>query len=67
MIKTKYHHPTIEICRKCNGTGHTHTFAPDDYREEYPIKQSCELCLGSGRVIVSKKIETKIEAFQIIN
>lgn len=64
MEYTKHQHKKIEVCKKCNGFGFVITYAQNDYKEEFPLETNCGLCSGSGRVWVSKKIVTMVEAFK---
>lgn len=63
----KHIHPSIEICRECGGTGDKYYFAENDYREENLIRRDCCICDGAGRVVISKEIITKVEAFSRTN
>jgi len=66
MITNRYLHPTVEICRSCEGTGELIKFPVWDYLcQTDAIKEICKTCEGSGRVIVSKKIEVTVEPFRI--
>jgi len=65
MEKTKYQHPTIELCKTCEGTGIRYVFPLlDMLNQTEPEVQTCATCNGSGRVLVSKVIKTKIEPFK---
>ena len=65
MKTNRYMHPTVEICRTCEGTGHLVTFPVwDILRNTEAIIETCTMCEGSGRVVVSKKIEVTVEAFK---
>lgn len=67
MTHKRYQHKTIELCRDCAGKGYVIYFDEYDFKEENPLKKTCTTCQGSGRVLVSKKIETTIEPFNSIN
>lgn len=65
MITHRYMHPTIEICRKCEGIGRLIEFPIWDVLKQTEAEiKTCELCEGSGRVVVSKKIEVTVVAFK---
>lgn len=62
MIKNKYIHPRIEVCRNCQGTGSIILVSENQNDDNKII--TCELCAGTGRVIISKKIEITIKPFK---
>ena len=64
MIYKRYRHPTIELCRKCDGTGVDYTYHEYDRLRMEPTAVTCSTCEGTGRVIVSKKIEVTVEPFK---
>jgi DnaJ-class molecular chaperone len=60
----RYIHKHIELCTKCEGEGIRYIFAKYDLLHQEPIRITCEVCEGSGRVYVSKKTEITVEAFK---
>ena len=65
MIYNRFKHPVIEICTKCDGTGLGYIYQEHDVHRMEPTEVTCTTCEGSGRVIVSKKIEVTVEPFKI--
>ncbi|NCB67460.1 MAG: hypothetical protein EOM47_01255 [Bacteroidia bacterium] len=66
MITNRYMHPTVELCRKCDGEGSLIKFPVWDVLcQTEPTIETCDLCEGSGRVKVSKKIEVTVEPFKV--
>lgn len=66
MIKKRYQHPMIELCRDCEGTGIVYIFPEwDIFKQTEPEACTCSLCEGSGRVQVSKQIIITINPFKI--
>ena len=66
MKTNRYLHPTVELCRNCEGSGQLIKFPPwDILHQTDAITETCPICEGSGRVIVSKKIEVTVEPFKI--
>ena len=61
MEKKKYKHAKICICRKCSGTGLCSVYDKEDILQMYPGTVDCDLCNGSGKVLVSSVTTTKIE------
>ncbi len=58
-------HPTIEICKTCNGDGLKYIYHEFDVLHQEPVSiTDCPTCEGSGRVYVSKKIEITVEPFK---
>lgn len=55
MEKKKYIHPHICICRECEGTGKAYSYQTEDVLRLEPTLIKCELCNGTGRVVVRKK------------
>lgn len=64
MVKHKYIHPTIEICKTCSGTGNITIYSEWDLLNQHGEPAECPTCEGSGRVLVSKKIEVTVEPFK---
>lgn len=65
MIKKRYQHPMIELCRICEGTGTISVFPKWDLLNQTdPEVCTCHLCEGSGRVQVSKQIIITINPFK---
>ena len=64
MKTNRYMHPTVELCRDCEGNGITCKFEPWDVLNQQPEEITCPTCEGSGRVVVSKKIEVTVEPFK---
>ncbi|MGL4518431.1 MAG: hypothetical protein ACRCUJ_01665 [Phocaeicola sp.] len=56
----RYKHPRIALCRECKGQGFT-TYL--DQMKDEVIKERCETCAGTGRVIVSGVIEVTVVPF----
>jgi DnaJ-class molecular chaperone len=65
MIKNKFMHPTIELCRTCQGEGSIMVYPKWDRLQQHGEIETCTTCEGSGRVVVSKKIEVTIVPFKI--
>lgn len=64
MIHTRHIHPTVELCKDCEGTGTAYTYPEHDKLRQYPTAVTCTTCEGSGRVLVSKEIEIIVEPFK---
>lgn len=64
MIHKRYQHPTIELCKDCEGTGIAYEYHEHDVLRQEPKAVECITCEGSGRVYVSKKTEITVEAFK---
>lgn len=64
MIRYKYIHPEIEICKTCSGTGDITIYPEWDLLNHHGEAAKCTTCEGSGRVLVSKKIEVTVEPFK---
>lgn len=65
MVTNRYMQPTIELCTKCKGEGVTWEYPDWDklgHTEATP--RTCTTCEGSGRVVVSKKIEVTVIPFK---
>ena len=60
----KHMHPTIEVCKTCNGTGVDYKYHEHDILLQEPTEVTCATCEGSGRVVVSKITITTIVAFK---
>jgi len=60
----RYMHPTIELCRKCGGSGVYYIFHEHDLLNQHPIATQCSACEGSGRVLVSKITVTTVQPFK---
>lgn len=64
MIKRNYVHPHVEICRDCEGRGfNIKETDPLLMGKGETVREPCKLCAGTGRVIISKVVETKILPF----
>lgn len=62
---TRYtQHPTIELCRRCSGSGTHYTYDNDDILNQKPIPEQCPTCNGTGRVIVSKTTTITVKPFK---
>lgn len=64
MTTNRYIHGVVEICRDCGGHGKRTQYPQWDRLHQHPSTLVCELCEGTGRVIVSKKIEVTVVAFK---
>jgi len=64
MEHKRYMHPTIELCKICEGTGVNHKFHEHDLLNQHPETIQCETCEGSGRVLVSKITVITVESFK---
>jgi len=64
MQHLRYQHPTIELCKDCKSAGIMYTYHKYDILRQEPIAKTCTTCEGSGRVVVSKKIEVTVEPFK---
>ena len=64
--KTTYEHPKIKLCPVCNGSEIEYNFHPYDLLHADPIQSTCSSCLGTGRVVESKEIITRVESFDPI-
>lgn len=64
MTTNRYMHATVELCRDCSGWGKKTIYQQWDRLHQHPNDVVCELCEGSGRVVVSKKIEVTVVAFK---
>lgn len=66
MIKKSYVYPHVELCRNCEGKGFNMVdTAPILMGKGEIVKESCTVCEGTGRVIVSRIIETTVIPFDI--
>lgn len=63
MEKKRYTQPHICICRKCEGTGKTYSYQPEDVLRLEPILIECDLCNGVGRVVVRKETTITITPY----
>lgn len=64
MIKKRYKHPAIALCRQCGGKGIVDDFPKEDiFRQMDSFRDVCPLCKGSGRVIVSAEVLITIVAY----
>lgn len=64
MIYNRYQHATIELCHDCKGEGLRAFYEPYDILQMNPEIKTCPTCEGSGRVVVSKKIEITVIPFK---
>ncbi|HLP03834.1 MAG TPA: hypothetical protein VK152_00255 [Paludibacter sp.] len=65
MTKKSYSHPTVELCRDCEGKGLKYLrHDKDPYSKLDPEVILCPTCNGSGRVVVSKEIITTVKPFK---
>lgn len=65
-IKRRYEHPHAELCRKCGGKGFNMIDKePILMGKGEIVKEDCTVCGGTGRVIVSRVIETTVIPFDI--
>ena len=64
MITNRYQHPTVELCRTCQGDGEVIKYPNWDVLHQHGETEMCETCEGTGRVIVSKKIEVTVIPFK---
>lgn len=64
MITNRYIHPTIELCTKCQGEGIIAVYPAWDMLNQHGEAAECPTCEGSGRVLVSKKIEVTVVPFK---
>jgi DnaJ-class molecular chaperone len=65
MTHKRYMHPTIELCRDCEGTGIMYVYDKYDMLHQEPIAITCTTCESSGRVLVSKITVITVEPFKI--
>jgi len=65
MIHKRNIHPAVELCKDCEGSGIKYTYHKYDILHSEPTEVTCTTCEGTGRVIVSKKIEIRVEPFKI--
>lgn len=64
MKKRRYKHPTICICRICGGRGYLEEFPHNDiFQQQDSTCVICSQCQGSGRVVVSSKVEISVVAY----
>lgn len=62
--KRRYIHPHVEICRNCGGNGFNMVDSdPILMGKGEIVRRECEVCDGSGRVIVSREVTIKVLAF----
>lgn len=61
---TTYYHPTIELCKECKGSGKIMEYEKYDLLRMNGKEKVCSLCGGSGRLLIEKKLETKISPYQ---
>lgn len=61
---TKHMHPTVELCKTCNGSGIKDFYHEYDLLQQEPIIKECPTCEGSGRVVVSKITVTTVIPFK---
>lgn len=64
MEKKRYKQPSVCLCRNCAGTGIETVYHTTDLLNEWPVHQTCTLCGGSGRVVVSAVYVTTIKAYK---
>ena len=64
MEFTRHMHPTIEICKKCGGTGTDYEYHIHDILRQEATEVQCAVCDGSGRVYVSKITHITVEPFK---
>ena len=64
MKTNRYMHPTVELCRNCEGNGEVTKYHNWDLLHQQGETETCPTCEGSGRVLVSKKIEVTVEPFK---
>ena len=63
-VTKTYYHPTIALCRNCQGSGRVMIYDSPDLLRMNGKEDICPVCQGSGRVIVSKLLETVIKPFR---
>lgn len=64
METTRHVHPTIELCRNCDGEGTKPFYHEYDLLQMNPEIKECPTCEGSGRVVVSKITVIKVMPFK---
>ncbi|HEY5508431.1 MAG TPA: hypothetical protein VIK29_07165 [Paludibacter sp.] len=64
MEYKRYQHPTIELCKDCEGTGTMYEYHEHDILRQEPIPVTCTTCEGSGRVLVSKITVITVKPFK---
>lgn len=64
-IKKRYEHPHVEVCRKYGGKGFNMIDKePILMGKGEIVKENCVVCAGTGRVIISRMIETTVIPFE---
>lgn len=59
-IKNRYIHPHVVVCKRCMGNGAIKRY---DELRRVVIVDTCPECNGSGRLVVSSTIETRVRAW----
>jgi hypothetical protein len=64
MEHKRYHHPHVQICRTCKGTGKVGVYHQHDLLNMHAHLADCPTCLGSGRVSIKREITTTVVPYK---
>lgn len=63
MRKKRFVQPHICLCRKCEGSGTMSVYKEHDILRLEPAAATCDVCNGTGRVIISSETIITITPF----